>query len=132
MFQRKEYQPVSNIRSITEILDDEDMPSEQLKQRLHKSSTSDGILFCSSPYLLESLIANLDPSFWKPNTTYLMCSDIHQVKAPGSHTSGSQDTNISFLIPPTTLGEPDAQENMLLAVTCKVTDVVMVPMKETM
>jgi hypothetical protein len=63
--------------------------------------------------------------------TYLMCGNIHQVQPPQEFgaTSDSQDSNISFIIPPTSLGDTTQEsENMLLAVTCKVTDVVMVPL----
>ena len=75
----------------------------------------------------EDVLASFDPTFWKPNTTYLMCNDVHHLNVPVLDGNVADESpNISFLIPPMSLGGEES--GMLLAVTCKVTDVNMVPL----
>jgi len=137
VFQKKEYQPVSNSQPFANLMEEEIAPSH-LKERLTNVVLKDSVPIEVTAQELrtkqdrsEDILASFDPTFWKANTTYLMCKDIQQLTVPIQVQRGQDDTpDLSFLIPPSTFGEEtgSGEEEMLLAVTCRVTDVTMVPL----
>jgi len=145
-FLKKEYQPVSNSRSLDNTLNDEEsVAPSQLKDRIRNKITSEeNQRVASKPRVtkenksdISRLVSNLDLSFWKANTTYLLCNDIHQLQIPQLATQNfdkeaSPEQNLAFIIPPNfgTVESPEGEE-MLLAVTCKVTDVTMLPVAQS-
>jgi len=70
---------------------------------------------------------------WKPNTTYLMCSNVCQISPPSDvQNFGNSPQMISFLIPPDSLGSSEEISQgtpSVLEVTCSVSDINFLPLQ---
>lgn len=142
VYQREEYKQVGN--APLDFLSEEDIPSEVMRDRLRKRMAVNIEASQAEPQVVEvqdevsgqdlsfPTKLNFDPSFFKANTTYLMCKSVNKLEpsflVPSDDTSAKK---LSFIIPPSSLGGSDTSESDsgLLVVTCEVVDVSMVPIK---
>lgn len=76
---------------------------------------------------------NFDPSFFKANTTYLVCNSVNKLEPNFPVSNDNSAQKLSFIIPPSSFAgiQDDGQSKDLLVVTCEVTDVAMLPMVES-
>jgi len=103
--------------------------SKRRKDEQHPPKPSPTISIVPPLFDSQSVIPHI--THWKPNTTYLLCTNVSQIfptpERKPQQTHQSSPSSISLLIPPDVLGT--SRYNSLLEVNCQVMDVTYVPIR---